>query len=255
MSSHSDIPGEITSLCERCADAFSKTDEVDAMIEFVRAELPKLQREKRLFADLLLGAIERAPFPDLGRATMFDNELLLCHDPVHRFSLRAFLWEPGHYTAVHDHGSWGVIGPVTGKLEVVNYRREDDGSDASRAVLVEEEMLTLEPGETTFTLPLDVGIHEVGNPTDETILSLSLYGKPLPRGYIYGFDVAEGRAYRIISPTTNKRLLIAQALAGLDAEAGEKALKKMAENPVEIFRERSPANGAPQAEPPPNSTG
>jgi predicted metal-dependent enzyme (double-stranded beta helix superfamily) len=245
MSSHAEIPSEIASLCERCADAFSKNDDVDAMIEFVRAELPKLQRKKRLFADLLLGTIERAPFPDLGHATMFDNELLLCLDPVHKFSLRAFLWKPGQYTVVHDHGSWGVIGPVTGRLEVINYRREDDGSDSSRAVLVEKEILTLEPGETTFTVPLDEGIHEVGNPTDETIFSLSLYGKPLPRGYIYGFDVAEERAYRMISPTTNKRLLIAQALAGLDAGAGEKALKKMAENPVEIFRELSPANGAP----------
>ncbi len=241
MISHSEIPDEITSLCKRCAEAFSETSDVDAMIEFTRGELPKLQKEKQLFADMLLGAIERAPFPDLRHATMFDNELLLCLDPVHRFSLRAFLWAPGHYTAVHDHGSWGVIGPVTGKLEAINYRREDDGSDEGRAVLVEKSIITIEPGETVYTLPLDDGIHEVGNPTDETILSLSLYGKPIPRGYIYGFDVAEERAYRIISPTTKKKLLIAQALPGLDAAAGEKALKKMAEHPVEIFRERSHA--------------
>jgi hypothetical protein len=142
---------------------------------------------------------------------------------------------------VHDHGSWGVIGPVTGKFEVIGYRREDDGSEEGKATLVEEEMLTLEPGETTFTLPLNDGIHEVGNPTDETIFSLSLYGRPLPRGYIWGFDVAEGRCYRIIAPQTKKKLLIAQALPGLDAEAGDKILGELAKHPVEIFRELSPA--------------
>ncbi len=241
MTSQAQVPDEIVSLCERCVEAFSETSEVDAMIEFVRGELPKLQRKKRLFADLLLGAFERASFPDLRWATMFDNEMLLCLDPVHKFSLRAFLWEPGHYTPVHDHGSWGVIGPVTGRLEVVDYRRTDDGSDEGRAVLVEKSINTIEPGETAYTLPLNEGIHEIGNPTDETIFSLSLYGKPIPRGYIYGFNVPEERAYRIISPTTKKKLLIAQALPGLDAAASEKVLKKLAEHPVEIFRELSPA--------------
>lgn len=226
-------------MCERCAAAHTETDDVNEMIEIVSGEMAKLLKQKKLFAEILLGVFEKAGFPDLRQSTMFDNELLLYYDPVHKFSLRAFLWAPGHYTAVHDHGSWGIIGPVTGKFEVISYRREDDGSEEGKATLVEEKMLTLEPGETTFSLPLDEGIHEVGNPTDETILSLSLYGRPLPRGYIWGFDVAKGRAYRIIAPQTKKKALIAQALSGLDAEAGKEVLGKMAEHPVEIYRELS----------------
>jgi predicted metal-dependent enzyme (double-stranded beta helix superfamily) len=228
-------------MCERCAAAYSEADNASKIIEVVSEEMTKLMRQKELFAELLRGVFEKAQFPDLRQATMFDNEILLCFDPVHRFSLRAFLWAPGHYTEVHDHGSWGVIGPVTGRMEVINYRREDDGSEEGKATLVEEEMITLEPGETTFTLPLDKGIHEVGNPTDETILSLSLYGKALPRGYIWGFDVAGERRYRIIAPQTKKKMLIAQALSGLDPKAGEKTLRELAEHPVEIFRELSPA--------------
>lgn len=241
MTPQPQIPDEITSLCARCADAFSETDDVDARIEFVRGELPKLQTNTELFAELLSGVLEGAKYPDLRQSTMFDNELPLCADPVHKFSLRAFLWEPGKYTVVHDHGSWGVIGPVMGKLEVIDYTREDDGSDEGRAVLVEKATLAIEPGETAFTLPLNDGIHKVGNPTGETILSLSLYGRPLPRGYICGFDVAQGRAYRIISPPTNKKLLMARALSGLDAAAGERALRKMGGHPVEIYKELASA--------------
>lgn len=241
MTSLSQAPEEINLFCDRCSKAFSDISEIKERIEFVRGELPKLQNDSRFFAEMLSGIIEGAKYPDLRQATMFDNELLLYFDPDHKFSLRAFLWEPGEYTPVHDHGSWGVIGPVTGKLEVINYKREDDDSDERQAVLVEEEMIAIKPGETAFTLPLNDGIHEVGNPTDETILSLSLYGKPLPRGYIKGFDVAAGRAYRILAPQTRKKLLIVRALPGLDPTAGEKAIKKMSEHPVEIFRELSPA--------------
>lgn len=241
MNIQSQIPREIVSMCERCADAFSGTNDVHEMIKVAGDELSQLSQQKKLFAELLLGAFQKAQFPDIRLATMFDNELLLYYDPVHKFSLRAFLWAPGQYTDVHDHGSWGVIGPVTGKLEVINYERGDDGLEEGKATLVEDEMIMLEPGETTFTLPLNDGIHEVGNPTDETILSLSLYGRAVPRGYILGFDVAEGRCYRIVAPQTKKKLLVAHALSGLDAAAGDKILKELAEHPSEIFRELSPA--------------
>lgn len=32
-------------------------------------------------------------------------------------SLFALVWEPGQWTPVHDHGTWGVVGVVRGLLE------------------------------------------------------------------------------------------------------------------------------------------
>jgi predicted metal-dependent enzyme (double-stranded beta helix superfamily) len=230
-------PKEILSLCMRCSEAFNDIEAVEERIAFVRREMGELEKEKSLFAGLVAGILEGEKYPDIGQATMFDNEIPLYADAVHKFSLRAFLWKPGGYTPPHDHGSWGVIGPVTGKLEVINYAREDDGSEPGRAALVEKERFTLDPGETTFTLPLDDGIHSVGNPTDETVFSLSLYGRPLPRGYILGFDIAKGSSYRIISARTKKKRLLVRALSGLDPALAEKAREKMAAHPVEFYRE------------------
>ena len=151
---------------------------------------------------------------------MFDNELLLYADKAHLFSLRLFLWDPREYTPAHDHNSWGVIGPVSGELEVVNYRRADDSSKEGYARLVEIDRLRLQPGETTFTYPLGDGIHKAGNPTDETLLSLGLYGTPLPRGYLNGFDVPGRRVYRILAPKTRKKQLAIRALKSLNKTVG-----------------------------------
>lgn len=220
---------EVVSYCRRYSDGLSQLESPEDCIEFVRAELPPLLLNTRLFAGLLECLLEGLEYPDLRRATMFDNELLLYADKERLFSLRMFLWGPGEYTPVHDHNAWGVIGPVSGELDVANYTREE-------ARVVATERFHLAPGDTVSTLPLDDGIHKIGNPTGETMISLSLYGKPLPRGYINGFDPDTGRVYRIVAPKIKKKLLALQALDGIDSALGEAALNRVREGALEIFR-------------------
>ena len=211
----SQVPLEIASFCKRCSDALSWTTENESCVELVRDELPILLFNKPLFAEILHSLVEGGGYPDLGRSTMFDNELLLHADSSRLFTLRMFLWGPGEYTVIHDHNSWGVIGPVSGVLGVFNYKREDDGSREEYACLIETEELRCLPGQTTFTLPLNQGIHKIGNPTQESMVSLSVYGKPLDRGYINGFDIDNDRIYKIFPPKSKKKMLAFQALAGL----------------------------------------
>ena len=40
-------------------------------------------------------------------------------------SLFALVWEPGQWTPVHDHGSWGVVGVHKGVLQEQAYMRTD----------------------------------------------------------------------------------------------------------------------------------
>lgn len=224
-------PLEISAFCQRCAEALSGITEDEARIELIRSELPRLLLNRSLFAKILRDLAAGGKYPDLRHSTMFDNELLLYADGMRLFSLRLFLWYPGEYTPVHDHNSWGVIGPISGELEVVNYRREDDGSQQGYACLVEVERFRLRPGETSFTLPLNEGIHKTGNPTQEAMLSLSLYGNPLSRDYIHGFDIDRHSAYRILSPKMKKRLRAARALHSLEEEMGSGDSKALADIP------------------------
>lgn len=206
---------EITSVCEKWSEGLSNLKDDIACVDYARRELAILLQNKELFAKILDEVVKGGKYPDIRSASMFDNELLLYADPSRQLSLRLFLWAPGEYTVVHDHNSWGVIGPVSGVLEVLNYKREDDESKEGYAKLVNTKKLTCMPGETTFTLKLNEGIHNIGNPTNATMISLGMYGIPIRRGYINGFDPEKNSVYKIFPPKVKKRTLAKQALSGL----------------------------------------
>lgn len=205
-------PPELRKICDRWADAFEKLKEEKGRIEFVRHELPELLLNGSLVKDLLTKMTEGGSYPDIRQAQMFDDEILLHLNPKRLFSIRMFLYGPGDYTPIHDHSSWGVSGSALGNLGVLKYCREDDGSADGYARLIQTETLTLTPGETDVTFPLDRGIHQTGNPTENTIIMISIYGSPMRRLYVNRFDLRENRIFKLYPPRLKKKMLAAQAL-------------------------------------------
>lgn len=207
------IPPKILTFCKECAHGLSKLTDNQERIAFMQKLLPKLLRDTQLFGTILRDLIVKREYPDLNYPTMFDSEFILYTDPDRIFSLRMFLWGPGDYDPVHDHNSWGVIGPVTGQLEVINYRRNDDGFKDGYADLIEIDRRIILPGDTYFVLPLNAGIHRTGNPGNDTIVQVSIYGEAqTTRNHINGFDLEAKSVYPIYAPKTKKRLLAQQAL-------------------------------------------
>ena len=45
--------------------------------------------------------------------------------PEAGLSLYTLVWQPGQWTPIHDHGTWGVVGVIEGQLEEQNYMRMD----------------------------------------------------------------------------------------------------------------------------------
>lgn len=209
------VESEIRFFCERCANSLQGLTDPHAAIDAVRRELPGLLLRRDLLADLLHHVVQGSGYPDLKRPTLFENEILLYVDPRLMFSLRLYLWSPGEHTFPHDHNSWGVIGSASDGYQVINYRRVDDGEREGYARLAESETLMLKPGETAFTLPFDEGIHRTGNASGESLVTLHLYGKSLPRGYLNGYDPAANRVFRVYPPYTRKRQLAERALESL----------------------------------------
>ena len=128
------------------------------------------------------------------------------------FSLRMYLHEPGEYTPIHDHSSWGVLGNASGTMEIIKYRRMDDGSRDGFARIEESARITCNPGETDTTLPLNDGIHCVGNPTDKTIAIVNVYGSPIRRLFINRFVLEKNRVEKIFPPHLRRKRLATQAL-------------------------------------------
>lgn len=162
------------------------------------------------------GVLERiaagGPYPDIQRSGLFENEIVLHTNPSNLFSLRIAMYEPGECTVVHDHSSWGVFGTLNGRLDVIEYERIDDGSSEGAAKLAEKRRSILNPFETASTLPLNDGIHSIGNPGNELIVTASVYGKPLRRLFINRFDTGNDRVERVYPPKIKKKLQAARAL-------------------------------------------
>lgn len=110
------------------------------------------------------------------------------------YSLQIFVWPPGSKTQIHDHSSCGAFCCVVGCLLEERYERLDQGCQPGRARLRKVWQRVWERGEGISTLlPLEGGIHRVGNPSEHKAISVHLYG---PRfGEVDGRDYDPSRDY------------------------------------------------------------
>ena len=207
------LPRKLIDYCESLARGLSERTKTEECIGFVSRLLPEIVSDKRLFREILEGMVRGDAYLDLSYATMFDSEVILYRDPARLFTIRMFLRGPGEYDPIHDHNSWGVISPVQSELEVVYFIREDDGSKENYAHLAQTGRRVLKPGEISLVRGPE-SIHRTGNPTQQTSIQISLYGRPQTRrNYINGFDEVTGLVYPIIAPKIRKQRLALQALA------------------------------------------
>lgn len=184
--------------------------------DFFAKELPGLLKDKDLFAPVLKAMADGERIPDVGKATMFESEVVLYRDPGRSFSVRFYLWGPGEYDPVHDHNSWGVIGTALGTLDIVNYRRIDDASDERHAVLEECSRQFIPIGETYSVFPLNKGIHKTGNAGEPAIVQVGVYGENMTgRTFVNIFDIRTHEVTRLYLPHAKKRILARQALDSL----------------------------------------
>jgi predicted metal-dependent enzyme (double-stranded beta helix superfamily) len=212
MPVHPKMPAELVSICNRWRQAMEKLKAEKERIEYIQDELPELLHKRDIFVELLGNIAKGQPYPDTRRAQLFEDEILLYLNTKPLFSIRMFIYEPGAHTPIHDHNSWGVIGSALGKIGVIKYRREDDGSEQGYARLHKSEDLILEGSQTDIALPLNQGIHQTGNPDSDTSIMVSVYGRPIRQVYIHRFDLENNRIIRMYPPRIKKRLLATQAL-------------------------------------------
>lgn len=112
-------------------------------------------------------------------------------------SLYVIVWQPGQWTPVHDHGSWGVVGVLDGVLEERSYVRlsPDRGAD-SGIELARGGVILLGQRAVTSFVPNPDHIHMTGVPADRPpAVSLHLYGRMMNSFNTY--DVAAGTRQRV----------------------------------------------------------
>jgi predicted metal-dependent enzyme (double-stranded beta helix superfamily) len=203
---------ELQAVFDRWAQSIQKIKSHNERIAFTRAEMPALLLNRRLLKKILIDIVRGKRYPDVRQATMFLNEFILYINNQRLLSARLYIYEPGQYTPIHDHNSWGVYGCVSEKVEVIRYRRQDDESRQGYAQLRETDRIILLPGHTSVVRPLNDGIHQAGNAAAGTCVMLSIYGTPIRRLYVNQYDLIRNSVSRRYPPRLRKKRLAAHAL-------------------------------------------
>ncbi len=146
-----------------------------------RLSLPaRVQRIRAAAGKLLEAGIRLTPEERYFPANGYGRNLLW-RDPDHGFVVIAMVWPPHTVGAPHDHMTWGVVAVAEGALDIVNYQRDDDGSEPGHAVLHETQRFTGDAGAVGYVLPPHEDIHEISNSTDKTAISVHTYGRDIRR--------------------------------------------------------------------------
>ncbi|MBT8363471.1 MAG: cysteine dioxygenase family protein [Deltaproteobacteria bacterium] len=207
---------ELQTIFDRWSESIQNHKDMEKRIFFIGKEMPALLLNRQLFKKILTNIVKGRNYPDARQATMFTNEFVLYINNRRLFSVRLYIYEPGQYSPIHDHNSWGVYGCVLNTIEVVRYRREDDETRPEYARLQEIERPILQPGETASVLPLNDGIHRAGNPAGNTSVMLSVYGTPIRRLFVNEYDHIQNRVSKLYPPRLNKKMLASQALETME---------------------------------------
>ena len=100
------------------------------------------------------------------------HDVFLC--PNDRFSILAAIWPAGIYSPIHDHLTWCAFGVYEGVLHETRYRPAHSDEDCSHAV--ETAFFEHKRGVAGYLPPDEPDIHCIHNPTDQTVISIHVYG-------------------------------------------------------------------------------
>jgi len=136
-------------------------DELKSKQEFRPSEIVKLVKKANI------QKIDIESWSDFNHDIIdgYGRKLLYLGD---HFEIMIMSWAPRDYSAIHNHGytNWGAV-QLFGELEHISFQNEDD----FLSTIIKERF---ENGQV-----LSVNqrlIHQMGNPTNENVLSLHIYG-------------------------------------------------------------------------------
>lgn len=156
------------------------------------------------------------------------NDTVLFRSPSRAFSVRCFIWLPNWRYPIHDHGSWGIIGAYSNQIQERKYRRLDNGSQEGYAEVELDREAVLEPGQTSYVLPLNDGLHQMEAVNGKTALTVHVYGNPVRKGYFQQYDPHHKAVHRIYPPQLQKQALVISALSHIPESWAEDVLRDAA---------------------------
>lgn len=128
------------------------------------------------------------------------RQYLLHCDPLERFSVVSFVWQPGQFTPVHDHTVWGMVGVMRGE----ELCREYANAQAGKPMNQTGEHI-VKPGDVDRVSPSIGDIHVVSNAgKSKTAVSIHVYGTNIGAVKRHVFEAATGAPKEFVSGYHNR---------------------------------------------------
>jgi len=123
------------------------------------------------------------------------RQYLLHGDPMERFSVVSFVWQPGQKTPVHDHTVWGLVGVMRGEEMCEEFPAAVPGKSMRAS-----GSHRVRPGDIDRVSPRVGDVHVVSNATsDRTAVSIHVYGANIGAVRRHTFDPATGAPREFVS--------------------------------------------------------
>ena len=123
------------------------------------------------------------------------RQYLLHCDPLERFSVVSFVWQPGQRTPVHNHTVWGLVGVMRGEELCEEYADAVAGAPMRRS-----GSHRVRPGDVDRVSPSIGDVHVVSNATpDRTAISIHVYGANIGAVKRSTFDASSGAPKEFVS--------------------------------------------------------
>ena len=213
--------------CENLSDLLRVGPDISTLISTGRSLVVELMNQTEWFGDILRRMLFDKEFSQSQKPSIWPNEITLHRSPDRSFLVLCYIWDQGRRDTIHDHGSWGIIGSFVQAIGERKYMRLDDGKREGYAELEEVSSIVLNPGETTYVLPLNKGIHRMENFGSDTAITINVYGPNIRKGYVQFFYPEMNLVNRAYPPKTLREALAVRALGSLTAPWSEELLKRV----------------------------
>jgi len=213
--------------CEGFDELLEDKPDILTIIKTGRTLVSELMNQKEWFGDILEKLLFDKEFSESQKPGIWPNEITLHRSSDRSFLVLCYIWDPGLSDTIHDHGSWGIIGSFVRPIGEHKYMRMDDGKKERYAELEEVSSAVLNPGETTYVLPLNKGIHRMENHGRDTAITINVYGQNIRKGYVQFFYPEVNSVNRVYPPKTLREALAVRALGSLPMPWSEKLLKRI----------------------------
>ena len=222
----------VEEFCGRLEQLGAKHDDLAQVISSGRRLMAELLSDATWFHPVLEKLVRDRDYVKGQLNSIWPGEVSLWRSSTGSASVLAYIWEAHGTDVIHDHGSWGIIGSLIGSFVERKFRRLDDGKQDGHAELEETSRQAVEPGQTSFVLPLNGGIHQTCNPSDRVCVSINAYGKPIRRGYVQFFDKDNRAVRKAYRPATDRSLLAVRALGTIGEPWAQTILVSALDDPL-----------------------